>query len=381
MFRNDLQDKLDQLQTHQRLLMRLQKFKHYFAAMKQNVKLISLASCLLLSISLVITIFLATKDYNRRIGNFIRLSPPHSLDYTKDFKLDDISIDFLGKSRDKIFLGSRDQPTKLFVTDTLLSALHCIHFKVEKPVELYRADLYLQESGKFFLWDGTQPFALSAQLPDTVLSGCDIGKNPFLKALPLDSGKITMNQFNPGLNQNVYRIYDNRNHQFSNEVYAPQRKGDGVFSIDGVIQFDSSSQRFIYVYFYRNRFDCLDKHMHLIYQGRTIDNVTESKIQIASLGSAGRQIIANAPLVVNKQSCLTKEYLYIRSGVAAKNDPKNIMDDCAVIDVYSPRTGKYLRSLYAFHFRGYPLRSFQVIGHYFFGLYGPYLSLWRIHWI
>jgi hypothetical protein len=122
------------------------------------------------------------------------------------------------------------------------------------------------------------------------------------------------------------------------------------FSTDGLLRYDSSSHRIIYMQYYQNRFYCLDTNLNLLYAGKTIDTTNINPIRtrnFAKEGKGGHSLMPSVPLkAINKQCTANNGIIYTYSTLPSNNEQKNKFLHNAVIDTYNIIDGSYRGSFY-----------------------------------
>lgn len=153
---------------------------------------------------------------------------------------------------------------------------------------------------------------------------------------------------------------------------------DGLFCTDGMMHFNHDLNMLVYLYFYRNQFICMDTSLNLRYRGKTIDTVSHAQIKVASIRSDNSITLAAPPLMVNKKSATSGQYLFVNSALQAKNETAEAFNTASVIDVYDLRNGIYQFSFYLFDFNEEKLREFKVAGDKLVALYDHYAVIHRL---
>lgn len=153
------------------------------------------------------------------------------------------------------------------------------------------------------------------------------------------------------------------------------------FSFDGMIVYNKPGGRVCYVYFYMNKFLCLDTNLHLLYQGSTIDTcktpLTRSR-GINSSPSATSLSLASPPRFVNSISCLDSAHLFICSKIKADNESMDTFKSNCVIDIYNVKDGSYAGSFYIPRKQGKMLKALYMQDHILYVMYEHYLSAFNM---
>ena len=125
-----------------------------------------------------------------------------------------------------------------------------------------------------------------------------------------------------------------------------RKQSEGVFSTDGILRFDRVSGRYVYMFFYRNQFICIDSNFNLLYRGQTIDTNAHTKFRLVSIPYQNSTAFASPGFRVNRVGCINQDWILINSDLQADNEEKDIFSLYAVIDVYGLKSGRYHYSFY-----------------------------------
>jgi hypothetical protein len=307
-----------------------------------------LLACFLCSIFLVTLLQVYSVKMNENANSFVRLTPPHIIDTYKDLVLGKKGFYIIGINRNKVLLGNYFDPAKLFLTDSSLSEIKKYPLNIGSFELTESSNVHLSlDSPYFYLNNFTTGAILRGSISNpsdklTVLDTANISTSIFL---PYCGNKFAVRTFIPRLNKNVLgRLTTNQSSIFlSPEVLEPQI--DGVFSTDGMLRFDPSSSTFVYTYFYRNQFICLNDQLMILYRGHTLDTNVHAKIKVRKIDE-NKSTLSSPGFNVNRESCINKNWIFINSDMKADNDSEQVSRDYAAIDVYNLKDGKYHFSFY-----------------------------------
>jgi hypothetical protein len=139
-----------------------------------------------------------------------------------------------------------------------------------------------------------------------------------------------------------------------------KKQVDGLFDTDGMMQYDQTAQKMVYVYYYRNQFIVADSNLDLLYRGNTIDSNTTVKFKVASFNQQRTTVIAAPGRINNKRLVLDGGMIFIQSGLVSANEKPDILERYAVIDVYAMNDGHYRFSFYIPKKEGKTLNDFMI---------------------
>jgi len=125
-----------------------------------------------------------------------------------------------------------------------------------------------------------------------------------------------------------------------------EKQIDGVFCVDGTMRFSKEIDRLVYTYRYRNQFIVMDTNLNVVARINTIDTTSKAKIKIATIKSTNSRTLASPPFVVNNQTSVYKQWLFVNSSLLALNDDPDTFNTTSIIDVYDIVNAKYLFSFY-----------------------------------
>jgi hypothetical protein len=157
-----------------------------------------------------------------------------------------------------------------------------------------------------------------------------------------------------------------------------ERQIDGIFCVDGRLDYDKSVNRIVYTYYYRNQFIVMDSSLNLLYRGKTIDTTSRVKIQVATISSSKTRTLSAPPMIVNGQSFTANGFLFVNSRLLASNERNDAHDGAWVIDVYSLKDGAYVLSFYLYAFENKKPREFAVVGDKLIALTDHYVLVYNL---
>lgn len=328
------------------------------------------------STSIVITLyFLSIHPVTH--GTFTRLVPTHSLDIIKDIILPPGRYDFAGNGVSPIYVIRQNQPTTLVEVSEDLSNYKLDSLRIEGSSQFYSLQTIAGTDRKIFLCDGAQSLILETTLPQTLLLKSKLQTPIFFKSCLVKNNQFILEKYDSLHKQNVY-IKPAMQRQGDTPTYMPQKNGDGVFSTDGMMNYCASNALLAFVYYYNSRFDCLDSNLQKKFAAKTIDAGTVASLNIYDPGQGSKYLIRSKSKIINGLSATADNRLYISSGILSKNEPSDLLNKCSVIDVYSLTDGRYIQSLYAYHYLSTPLSAFLVRGNTLIALFENHLAFLHI---
>ncbi|WP_316787794.1 hypothetical protein [Pedobacter frigoris] len=197
----------------------------------------------------------------------------------------------------------------------------------------------------------------------------------------LGNGKFVFRQFKNGIRDQVFTRYNVRSNSFHSSKLLPQSFNDGGVITDGMLHYDSVTNRILYVYFRRGVFECLDTALNLLSSYKTID--TFSTFQNTSARIKQRysflSFTSHDPAkFINYSSCCADGLLYVFSMARADNEKPEYLSKNMPIDVYAIKNGKYLGSFYLPMIAHEKIQSLKVLGNLLIAVYYTQVGYYKI---
>jgi hypothetical protein len=337
---------------------------------------INLLYCLLGAVLGILGLALVSGMANHRHNGFIRLIPPHVAIPGRIYDLRGNSFYLAGTTPSRFYLSSTTTPQLIrdFSFDLTDSNTHRLsmpsaggHFARSLKVSV--------DSPAIYLFEGVSPTLVQGQLGDSLLHRTT-GKFYFNLATPLSPASAIFRAANlHRMNIFIKQLNDS----LTTVDTILEKQVDGIFCTDGALHAQPPANRLIYVYSYRNQFIVLDTNLKIQYKARTIDTISQVKFKVGYIASEKSLTLSSPPTFVNKESCVSGNYLFIHSGLRADNDESSMYDIGSPIDVYSLIDGKYLLSFYLPDYRQHKIRDFRVFNNTLIALYDHYAYSYQLN--
>ena len=349
---------------------------------KKKIVIWNLVFASILGVMLVIILYVLSEKQIHRNNGFIRRYLPHPVTTIKGQKLPFNSYYLAGVSGNQIYLGNSSAPAHILSIDTTLNHIqsHQIELNNEQQITFFAPQIKIKEP-YFYVVDGQVPTIFKGLLTDWKAQVFWQGKptETFTKAEIASPSLVIFSGLDKSYGQNVlgrinFKALDTvvKSHQLL------KKQIDGVFDTDGMLRFNSELNQLLYVYYYRNEFLIAETNLNLDYKGRTIDTVRQASLQIATSSSGQIRTIKNQPVIVNEQCTTWSDYLFIKSNRLGRFEPKEMLKDASIIDVYNLKTRSYDFSFYLYHFKGEPIKTFTIYQNRLIGLSENYLVTFRL---
>lgn len=342
--------------------------------MKPRIVII-LIGCFLSVTVLVITLYALSDKIVHQPGNFLRIYEKGAAIKSNEMDLGVNSWYIAGITDDRIYLGNYLYPPSLLVTNMSLTDSQYINirFRDMENTKISKSARIRLYSPYFYLADGMTPVLFRGRIGEWLADRFMYDSAYFDYTEIIGPSSAAIRTHNLDLEITLGKVQDVTPHV----SLAPdllQKQIDGVFCTDGMLRYNETLHRLIYTYFYRNEYIVYDTNLNLDYRGHTIDTISRAQIKTAYVPSTNEHILTSKKYT-NLESCTSGNYLFINSGLLAKNDFKRSFDLMAIIDVYDLRDHTYRFSFPLNHYDAETkLREFRVYQNKFLiGIYGSHL--------
>jgi hypothetical protein len=140
-----------------------------------------------------------------------------------------------------------------------------------------------------------------------------------------------------------------------------QKQRDGLFDTDGHMMYSKQLSRIIYLYAYRNQYTVADRNLTIDYRGNTIDTISRANLNIVNIKSLNQKKLDKQPLIVNKESAVFNNLLYVNSGIPGLYENIKVWKQASIIDVYDLSRNSYLLSFYIYNENGKKMKNFIIL--------------------
>jgi hypothetical protein len=343
-------------------------------------KLFNSLVCFISSGLFVVILYQVSYKINHRPNGFIRLFPPHMVNPLHVADLNFNSYYIAGASSKNIYLGNYTVPNYLLVFNYSLKDSSSIYLHFPENTKLVKGSSVISvDSPDIFISDGRVPAIYHATFTDlNLVREKHDSTIYFTTAVPFSSSSVILKVYDPVSHESKMA---KENFLSSRIKYEPvlEKQAEGLFSTDGTISIAKNTGTITYVYYYRDQFICMDTNLHIKYNGKTIDTISNARIQLAKIRSAGVTTFSAPPLTVNKRSCVFDKWILVHSLLKANNEDEETFDQCSVIDVYARADGKYLFSFYLADYENKKITDLRVLNNIIVGLYDNHLYTWLVN--
>lgn len=323
---------------------------------------------LILSVGVVTFLFIRTRSHIR-YGFDRKFVAEPILRKIQSIGISYDSYYIAGDTEFSLYLGNSEAPRHLIHVSLSLDTSHITYqINNDKKVK-FRSVRVKVDSPFFYMMDGTVPIIFKGRLSTLSATPLNVNNDYFLEATPTGrSGFAVKSLLVPENEMTLGRIQTGSGiTEFAPDILKKQH--DGIFCKAGMMEFDETSGRLVYVYYYRNQYVIMDSLQTVLYKGKTIDTTSVAKIEILNSKSGNLRTMARPPLLVNQTFAIYKDHLYINSSLIADNEHPETFNDNSVIDVYSLSKGSYSHSFYLPQYSGSRLSHFRVFDNQILAIY------------
>jgi uncharacterized membrane protein YphA (DoxX/SURF4 family) len=334
---------------------------------------------LLFSVGVVVILFLSSEEVMHNENPFIRRYPQHpvALTHTVDLKFN--SYYFAGYDNGRIYLGNYTDPLHVVSMDTTLRHQQKVKITFNRTELPFQMVKILVRSPYFYLMDGSVPCVFRGTIKNWKINK-ELNNCPFFTlAEPMDSATIAFRNNNGKNGAHVLGVFNSEKLPKINYAsFLLQIQIDGIFDTDGILQYSTSLNKMVYVYFYRNQFIVANRNGKLEYRGNTIDTIAHAQIKVAYLKGKNERKMATPPLVVNAHASVCNNLLFVHSKVPGRYENEKVWQQASIIDIYSIEKIKYLFSFAIYQIGNQKLRSFFVTPTHLFALMDTQIVVYRL---
>ena len=342
---------------------------------------IKIATCLIVGIITVSILYGLSDKLTHQQNSFYRYFPPHPAVYDNAIDLKYNSYYFAGVSGDNIYLSSLTAPLHMLKVNpaTMDTSHYTIKINDNDPLKFSSSTRVNILSPYFYIADGITPRILRGTLGQWTAKRFMYDSAYFNDAKPIGSKSFTLRTISAKTNENILGKESNIKPHVLLRDHLLEKQVDGIFCTDGMLHYNKELSKIIYLYHYRNQYMVMDTTLNLLYKGRTIDTNTIAKIKTTSIESNHSKTISEPPLVINKNSYTYGNYLFVYSGLMAKNENKDTFNETSVIDVYNITSDTYEFSIYIYPYRKQKLKRFIITDKYLLGIHDQYLVIYNLN--
>lgn len=327
----------------------------------------------ILGISIVFFLFALSEKIVHFHNNHIRRFPHTPLEKNMKLDLGVSSYYIAGTDHNKIYLGNTTAPLLITVVNEKMEIIEKKRIEIDWKKYKFRGLRISVMSPYFFITDGTVPVTYRGKVSNWKVELERPGGEYFAVAVPADSASIVIRSHSSVTGEGILGVV---NVETGKTILNPAllvKQFDGVFDLDGQLNYNDKTQQIVYLYAYRNQYTLADLKLNLIKRGNTIDTISKAKLDIVKIEKSHVRKLAKPPLFVNKASAVDDHRLFVSSAIPGKFEKDALWESASIIDVYDLRDKSYRYSFCIYDIGGNKVRSFLIEGDNLYALIGSYL--------
>jgi hypothetical protein len=280
-----------------------------------------------------------------------------------------------GFTKTSLFVSNLDDPLHVFTIDSGLTRFKPAPWTIPIPTQSNNLSVFI-DSPDIAVYDRRNNLISSFQnirVAQNLKFRDSVSEIQFDLGSRVSETSFALRTINRQLNQYTLAKYVRGQQHILENKNAIIKQLDGFICSDGILLYDSSCSRIIYLYFYRNQFLILDSNLKLLARAKTIDTCGYAQIRLHHFIKEKYTTFEAPALMVNKKACVWNGRLYIQSGLVSDNEDRRIFSNNSIVDVYDLTNAKYLYSFYIPHFNQFKLDGFQVRENMLFAIQGNFI--------
>lgn len=316
-------------------------------------------------------------DHITRYGNTFIRNFPMAANKLTEADLGYNSYYFAGYDREQVFLGNVTAPLQMVAIRQADGKRSDRRITLDKTDLPFRAVKTKIAAPYFYVYDGTVGCIYRGELKDWQAQ-LRFRQQVFIDQLiPTGPDEVIIRTQEPaeGTRTGIVRLGSPHPPVYTGVL---EKRGDGIFEVDGTFVYDQVLGRAVYVYAYRNQFTVTDSRLVIKSKGKTIDTIAHPKLEVRQLRDKGQLKLARPPLKVNRSAAVYDGMLFINSGIMGRYEPEEMWKVASIIDVYRLSDNAYITSFYIHDVDRKKMSGFIVTGNRLYALVGNALVTYNL---
>ena len=332
-----------------------------------------------LSSGLITGLFLFSERKMHRNNAFQRRFVPQPLEFVNAIDLNYNSYYFAGITDSLIYLGNVTAPLNLMEIDLTLKN------KTRHIIQLDAMDLPYQRilinvhDPIFYVSDGNVPVLLKGTTDNWKAHTLLYNEFYFSSLIPVKENLLIIKTIDGKTKQQVLGSYNLGSRNLIKNFSLLKSEKSKIFGTDGQLLYDAISNQLVYIYYYKNEYIVFDNELNLTLQGRTIDTITQAKLELIQNSETKETKVSGTAVVVNKYAAIANEYLYIISERLGAYEKNESLDQATIVDVYKYLDQTYQFSFYIYNYKHSKVSQFLIYNNDLFALMGNYLASYKLN--
>lgn len=285
-----------------------------------------------------------------------------------------------GLLKDTIYLSNYTVPQHLLRVDMALKDTQHIRIKITGMDSVVRPRQFRTQVDPpyFYMLHGIAPAILRGKVNHWEARRFMADSAYYTDVVPIDTTSFVLRYYSKSQESYELALEMGETPYFQPNYDILEKQGEGYFSVDGMLHFNKELQQVVYLYRYRNEFIVMDKKLELLHRYHTLDTISVARIASKEIKSDNSITLTSQPAATQRLSAVDGNYLYINSGLLARNEEEEQFKKNMVIDVYDLTNGKYEHSFYLPRYKGEGISRFRVLGNRIFAIHDQHLVAYTI---
>ncbi|MDR3716008.1 MAG: hypothetical protein P4L51_24650 [Puia sp.] len=344
----------------------------------QKKVLLKLGALLLLAVIILASLAYFNRSPNAKPNGFARKWLTDWIEGQDQKTIPAPLVRICGVSGDRIYTAGQN-PQYLMSFDRKLEQKGVLTLNIPLTQKLQAANGLIVDSPEVYLFANNLSTLYKAGIDQPGIDSIKLGKGIFTRSIRLEKDLAVIRGFDDDPMRQVFKTVDLRNGLISHRNPLVD-DADGGFATDGLLNYDSTYHRILYLQYYQNVFFCLDTNLNLLYQGHTIDTTRYNPVRIKKLKNDYEQklvpVTPRFPIIRN--SFASNGLLYVISELKADNEsPENFRHN-SVVDIYRVPDGRYTGSFYIPNIGEDNIQSLFIDSGILIALYKKHIATFRL---
>ncbi len=284
-----------------------------------------------------------------------------------------------GSTRSYLFFA-RKAPSTILVSDYALNNLDSIQTPFVVNSKALIGSSLSVDSPFISLYLNNFSSILTCKIGDTQALALRLAPPLFTRAIPISRQFAVLRAFDSSRTKQFIEKVSIQNGAIFNRAEYPEGAKDFGFSSDGMLTYDPSAAKIIYVQLYQNKFAVLDTNLALLYVSHTIDTTNTNPVTVRNFTyDATGSVLPSVPLnVIKRQAFAYNGWLFVISNLEADNENNDAFNKNSVVDIYNISNGMYLNSFYIPNLNHKKVSAFKIYNNVLVALYKTGLATYQL---
>ncbi len=334
----------------------------------------------IIGIGLVVGLFVFSEQKIHRNNAFQRRYIPHPIEKMEEFTLDYDTFYLAGYSDSIVYLGNYRAPLYITTNNIVTREQKVVLVELNNKSLPFRKVRIEVKPPQFTVADGTVPVLFQGNITEKVARQIPFDSVYFTQFVVIDSnstGIVTVDSKSKNKTIGVSKILSGKDRSvlttatLRTDVPEP-------FADDGVLAWNENLNYFLYTYYYKNKFEVIDKNLQPIYTGSSIDTIKNPLLDVAYSKQKDIYTLGGKSIFVNRLSATSANYLFINSDRLGRFEDEGPLRSASIIDVYDIIDKSYVFSFYLYHQPEGKLYDFQVYHNILIALVEDKLFIYKL---